>query len=157
MKDNSEEGYILKMTMCARCAAPLPEGVTIKNPHSAHKEFCSEECARLNRVAYCHEAMHIFVLNGDDAARGVYGSEEQLKLGVAYWMQERPTEILSYEEWVCGYPQEPEEWGWCYIPYGSDLQKLQAGGSAYIPKYSFWGTNLVGVDWEPMSHEEFDG
>lgn len=119
----------------------------IKNPHSDTNEFCSDECARLNRIKFCNENQKVFVLlhgtTSESDVRGVYSNHYQLKLGVEYWMKAHPEDTLYYQEWTIGYPQEPEEWEWCYIPTSSNYLDLASGG-AEVPQKIYWGKNLVG-------------
>lgn len=131
---------------CPECGNPLTD-TRIKNPHNEKEEFCSEECARLNRVDFCQQAARFYVLlGGQGECRGVY-SKDNLHLGINYWMEMFPNEILSYQEWCVGYPQEPETWDWCYIPVDSDRDKLAKGGGS-VPKKEYWGQNIFGVLWE---------
>lgn len=144
---------------CTECGSVLGE-VRVQNAHSEHNDvFCSEECARLDRVRFVRNGPSMFVLFGREQdsdvsiSHGVYANDEQLKRGVDYWMDLRPKEILSYEEWQVGYPNEPLSWEWCYIPLGSSSEKLASGGGS-VPKHFFWGKNLVGITWETDDDEE---
>ncbi len=158
--DDREPVYAL----CHECSHLFKDNEPrFKNPHSDILEFCTEECARLNRCRFCEENPSVFVLYGGDemahcenvCTRGVYANEDQLKLGVAYWMETFPNAILSYQEWVVGYPQEPESWEWCYIPLGSNSEKLASGGGS-VPKHLYWGRNLVGLKWESEDDDDDD-
>lgn len=132
---------------CPECGSPLDQ--RIKNPHNEKEEFCSEECARYNRIDFCQETPKVYILFGGkdrSTSRGVY-SKDNLHLGVRYWMGIYPEETLAYEEWAVGYPQEPLGWEWCYISPNSNRDNLAAGGGL-VPKKEYWGKNLVGVTWE---------
>jgi len=95
-----------------------------------------------------------YVLIGEsNACRGMYTSMKKLRDGVNYWMCLFPNEVLSHQEWAANYAPEPNSWEWCYIPHGSVPHKIAQGGAS-VPQRKFWGTNLVGVKWEPIPEWE---
>jgi len=97
------------------------------------------------------------LLGGKDfnVARGIYSSKKELHNAVEYWMKEFPEQSLAHEEWEIDYKYEPFGWDWCYIAPNSSVKKLMAGGGM-VPNKSWWGKNIVGVDWEEVAESDYE-
>jgi hypothetical protein len=101
-----------------------------------------------------NDEVTVWVLFGEeDACKGVYLSEKDLKEGVDYWMKLNPKETLSYQEWQANYPYEPNSWDWAYINPDSVPHTLASGGGS-VPQRMYWGKNLIGVIWNAIPEWE---
>jgi hypothetical protein len=62
-----------------------------------------------------------------------------------YWMKQFPNQSLPMRNgsW-CKY--EPIGWEWNIAP-NSSINKLASGGGM-VPDKSWWGKNIVGVEWK---------
>ena len=83
----------------------------------------------------------------ENQCRGIFSSEKDLKDGVNYWIRLNPTETLSFSEFYLDRIMGPDAWDWAYIAPEANPYKLASGGGD-IPQYHYWGSNLIGIDWE---------
>ncbi len=109
----------MSATFCVECGNHLSKRV--KNPHNSKDEFCSQECAKLERTRYLETGPKNFLLYGEGNAAllGVFHSWEALLRGASYQTDihksmKEPLGKLFYELWIADYPQGAKEWD--YLP-----------------------------------------
>lgn len=84
----------------------------------------------------------------DGVSCGAYSSKEKLSKAVDTFKLKFPHHPLVYQCWKLDQPSEAIDWDWCYIPSSYDPRMLIMEHSI-VPNSSFFGKNLVGVNWEP--------
>jgi hypothetical protein len=98
----------------------------------------------------------VFILlggNNFNCPSGVYSSYSELRKGTEYWMEKFTDQSLAYQEWELDC-QDQISWDWCYIAPNSSVKKLMSGGGM-VPNKSWWGKNIVGVDWEEVAELDY--
>ncbi len=104
---------------CCVCGGQLPSTRRVRNPHNPKDEFCSQECAKQERMAYLETGRKNFLLYAEGSAvlLGVFDSMEDLLRGASYQRDihkalNQSLGKLFYELWVANYPQGAKEWNW---------------------------------------------
>lgn len=93
-------------------------------------------------IKYRRKVLVLFEATMNDCL-GVYSSMKALKIGVDYWMKERPESSSYFKEFALNYSPEAISWDYAYLSANDNKRVRRNGiaGGADVPNKT--GVNLI--------------